>query len=319
MFSYDWIKMVLFSGVAIVVWALIFTMTATRITAAQQFSVFSYAGNTALSNKYYDSLDKALKNGVFSYEVIETTTNDLTTSKEYMQTILEARLATNEGDVLFVSMENDPDSEYKDGEETKYLSYYQTFLNRWFYYVNRLDGENGYFAQLANYLNIFYKDGYENAESFDEDLVEYTFRARVKENKDKRYKKESQIAKGVQDEIARIQAYRDALVKFYAYLDAGYVSFTEGKVASNVEGEYYIDGIYAINVCPNTETMGRLQEYMSYRKAYEDENGATQYKTTAENMQIVFIDVLPDSQQIFIGENLLYLNNLIETYCTELQ
>ena len=319
MFSYDWIKMVLFSGVAILVWSLIFTMTATRITPAQQFSVFNYAGNLTLSTKFYDSFGKAFNNGVFSYEVMDTTTNDLTTSKEYLHTIMESRLTTNEGDVLYVSMENDPDSEYVDGEETKYLSYYQTFLQRWCYYLKRLDGENGYFAELKAYLNTFYTDGYENADSLNKDLVEYTFRARIKENKDKRFKKENQIAKGVQDEIARIQSYRDALVNFYTYLDAGYVSFTEGKVSSGKEGEYIINGIYAINICPNTDTMGKVQEYISYYKTYTDENGKTQYKTTAENMQVVFFDVLPDSQQIFMGENLLYLNNVIETYCTELQ
>lgn len=319
MFSYDWIKMILFSAVAIIVWTLVFTMTATRITPAQQFTVFNYAGNTTLSNKFYSHFSNALDNGVFSYEVIETTNNDLTTAQDYMYTVLEARLTTNEGDVLYVSLENDPSSEYMDGEEKKYLSYYETFLRRWYYNVKRLDGENGYFAQLEAYLNGFYKNGYEDADSLNTQLVENAFRARIKENKDKRFKKESEIAKGVQDEIARIQSYRDALVDFYAYLDAGYISFTDTKIAGNEEGKYVLEGQYAINICPNVETMGKLQEYVSYRKTYEDENGDVQYKTTAENMQIVFLDVLPDSQQIFIGENLLYLNNVIETYCTALQ
>ena len=40
--SYDWIKIIALAVAAIVVWSLIFTMTATRITAAQQFSVFNY-------------------------------------------------------------------------------------------------------------------------------------------------------------------------------------------------------------------------------------------------------------------------------------
>jgi hypothetical protein len=319
MLSYDWIKIVLFSVVAIIVWTLVFTTTATRITPAQQFTVFNYAGNTSLSNKYMDAYETAFKNGVFSYEVIEVNNNDLSVHTEYLHTIMEARTATNEGDVLYVSMENDPASEYKDGEEVKYLSYYQTFLNRWFYNVKRLDGENGYFAELEAYLNIYYTNGYEDADSLNKKLVENVFRARVKENKDKRFRKESQIQKGVLDEIERIEKYRDALVDFYSYIDAGYVSYTEGKVLGSQEGEYAIDGIYAINICPNPETMGSVRDYVSYRASYVDENGNTQYKTTAENMQIVFLDLLPNGQEIFMGENLLYLNSVIESYCTALQ
>lgn len=319
MLSYDWIKIVLFSVVAIVVWTLVFTTTATRITPAQQFTVFNYAGNVSFSNKFYESYGNVLKNGVFSYEVIEANYNDLSVHTEYLNTVMEARLATNEGDVLYVSLEDDPDSAYEDGEETKYLSYYQTFLNRWYYNVKRLDGENGYFAELEAYLNGFYTNGYEDADSLNEQLVENTFRARVKENKDKRFKKKSEIEKGVQDEIERIEKYRDALVDFYSYIDAGYVSYTDGKVSSGVEGEYIIDGKYAINICPDPETMGGVRDYISYRASYVDESGNTQYKLTADNMQIVFLNLLPDGQKIFMGENLLYVNSVIETYCTALQ
>jgi hypothetical protein len=185
--------------------------------------------------------------------------------------------------------------------------------------VQRLDGENGYFAELENYLNIFYVNGYEAADSLNEKLVENAFRARIKANKDKRFKTESQIEKGVKDEIQRIKKYRDALVEFYSYIDAGYVSYTEGKVEGSKEGEYYIDGIYGINICPNPETMGGVRDYVGYYAKYEDESGKTQYKITAENMQIVFLNLLPKSQKIFSGENLVYLNSVIRSYCTALQ
>ena len=319
MLSYDWLKIIGFSVAAIIVWTLIFTMTATRITPAQQFTVLNYAGNLSLSNKFFDSYNKTIENGVFSYEVIETNNNDLTASKEYLNTVLEARFTTDEGDVLYVSLENDPDTAYKDeNDETQYNSYYQSFLNRWFHYVHRLDGENGYFAQMESYLNIYYTNGYADAESLDTAKVEADFRARIKENKDKRFKKESQIEKGVQDEIERIEKYRNALINFNLYLDAGYVQLTEGSVTYKLDsGEQTYSGMYAINLCPNVETMGGLQEYVSYYSSYEDENGTTQYKTTAENMQIVILDLAgvdPD----FKYESLLYINSVIESYCTEL-
>ena len=43
--SYDWIKIILLAVAAILVWSLIFTMTATRVTPAQNFTIFNYTGN----------------------------------------------------------------------------------------------------------------------------------------------------------------------------------------------------------------------------------------------------------------------------------
>ncbi len=320
MLSYDWIKIIALAAALIFIWVMIFTMTATRITPAQQFTVFNYIGNTALSNKFSASYQKTLEDGVFSYEVLEVNTNDLSLNKEYLNTLLEARFATSEGDVLYVSMENDEDTEYQDDNgETKYLSYHQSFLNRWYYNVQRLDGDDGYFAQMKAYLNGFYKNGYEDADSLDKALVESTFRARIKANKDKRFKKESQIAQGVQDEIARIEKYRNALVDFYNYLDAGYIEFTESTVTlSYMEEVKEITGVFSINLCPNVETMGDLQNYVSYYKSYQDENNETKYKTTAEDMHLVILD-LEEVDPNFKYESLLYINSVIEDYCTELK
>ena len=318
MLSYDWIKIIACSVAAIVIWSLVFTMTKTQITPAQQFTVFNYRGNVTLGSKFGASYQALIDKGVFSYEVLETNTNDLTTSGDYAETILQTRFATDEGDVLFVSLEDDPNSEYVDeAGETQYLSYYQSFLNGWISYAYRLDGENGYFAQMERYLNSFYKDGYDNEDSvLDTALIESTFRARIKATKDKRFKKESQIQQGIQDEIARIQKYRQALIDFNWYLKEGYVEFTEGTVTYTYEsGVQTYTGKYAINLCPDVEKMGGLQEYISYYANYVDENGETKTKTTAENMQIVILD-MPGMRPEFQYESLLYINWVIESYRT---
>ena len=44
MLSYDWIKLVLAIVAAIVVWVLVFTTSATRITNTQRFVVCNYLG-----------------------------------------------------------------------------------------------------------------------------------------------------------------------------------------------------------------------------------------------------------------------------------
>ncbi|MBR4943356.1 MAG: hypothetical protein IKZ28_04925 [Clostridia bacterium] len=94
MLSYDWLKVVGLILAAILVWSLIFTMTATRITPAQQFTVVNYFGNVnANSSKLIKVTGDAITEGVFSYEVIEMTSVDVPGSAEHGSTVLEARIA----------------------------------------------------------------------------------------------------------------------------------------------------------------------------------------------------------------------------------
>ena len=71
MLSYDWLKIVGTAAAVIVAWVLIFTMTATRITSAQTFTVANYVGNNSLSTGFTKSFNTAYADGVFSGEVIE--------------------------------------------------------------------------------------------------------------------------------------------------------------------------------------------------------------------------------------------------------
>ena len=64
--SYDWIKIILVAVAMIVLWSLVFTMTATRVTNAQNFTIFNYTGTSA--NSRFNSYSSTLKEkGVFSY------------------------------------------------------------------------------------------------------------------------------------------------------------------------------------------------------------------------------------------------------------
>ena len=47
--SYDWIKILLAAVAAILVWSLIFTTAATRVTQAQNFTIFNYTGTKGTS------------------------------------------------------------------------------------------------------------------------------------------------------------------------------------------------------------------------------------------------------------------------------
>ena len=158
--SYDWIKIVALAVAAIVVWSLIFTMTATRITPAQQFTVFNYYSNNALGNGFYNVYDKTFLDGKFSYEVIETNVNDLTTGgRDYAGTLLEARLGTDEGDVMFIPNINDPSTKVEptvEGGEPTNTTYMQGFFNNWYYYIADVDE---YLNGMRAYLSAYYTDG----------------------------------------------------------------------------------------------------------------------------------------------------------------
>lgn len=316
--SYDWIKIVAIAAAFILVWSLIFTTTATRITPAQQFTVFNYHSNNLLGDDFTTSYHNAFsRDKIFSYEIIEMNTNDLKTAGDEMAyTLLDTRMAVEEGDVMFVPNIPDLSTAYTDENgETQYeQSYMQTFFNRAYINLFDLDPENdkGYFKQMEGYLNLFYKNGYEDASSLDKAKVEETFKARITANKDKRFKKDEQIAQGVVDEIERIEKYRDALVEFYGYLADGTVTLT--TMALKDENDNVLkEGKYGINLCPDESKTGELKKVFSYTttESYE-EDGETKERTvvTAKDMNVMLFK-FAGVETSFEYESLLYINYII--------
>ncbi len=317
MLSYDWLKIVLVAAAVILVWTLAFTTTATRIKPSQSFGIFNYCGST-VTLKYSDYPD--LTKNVFSYEVIERTSQDVTTGgEEYALQIMEARLTTDEVDVLFAADVEGGYLQYTLDGETKQTTFLEDFLYRFYGYVYRLDGENGYLAQMKNYLDAYYGGNYLDADALDTAKIESDFRARIAKNKDKRYKKEAQIKEGVQGEIDRIQKYRQALIDFNNYLDLGYVSLTEKTLhfSDNNGNPMPITGCFSVNVCPN-EKMAEVKKDVYYRvNVTDEETGATSTKTTAENMNIVIINDA-ETESGFEFERLAFINYLVQTHCADL-
>ena len=318
MLSYDWLKIIGIAAAVIIVWILIFTMTATRITTAQSFVVYNYMGNISVSStKFYDAYNKAFNNGVFSYEVLEAECYDLPMNAEYAYTVLDSHLAADEGDVVLVADIDDTSRAYVKDGKTLYDSYLQSFVGSYRYRLENLDPEamGGYFDRMEKYLNSYYNGDYENG-ALNPAKVEADFRARIKANKDKRYKKESEIKAGIAKDIERIQAYRDALVEFYGYLEAGLIALDKTTIYDHANGDKVVfEGVMSINLCPNVETMGKLSEYVAYQVPYEDDAGETKYSKSAENMHIAFLR-METTEPGFEYESLLYVNDLVATYHT---
>lgn len=311
MLSYDWLKIVGLVVAMIIFWNLIFRMTATKITSSQQFTVFNHEANHSFSEDFYRDLHDAIESGdTFSYEVIEESTNDLTVAGDYLSTMYTSRLGSGEGDLIFIPKIDDKNTAYQENGETKYTSdYLQSFLKNYRAYLFNLDPDEkgGYFYELKNYLNGYYTD-YKKAETIDKAKIERDFIARAKANKDKRFRTEEKLALGAKQEIQRIEKYRAALVKLEGWIDEKVVQFEEVEAQS---GDYYFKGKFALNICPNEESMGALKKYAAYAETTVDENGKTTTRKTAKNMCVMLFD-LKETQESFEYESLLYLVHIIE-------
>ncbi len=319
--SYDWIKMILAVVLAIVVWSLVFTMSATRITNTQRFVVCNYL-NTHFGQgaTAYDG---------YSLEIIEAQVVDhMRGGERTFYDIFNGNMEIGEGDVMMVADVPTSRMEKKDEQGNPVLdgegnpvyeygeSYFSHMLGRCFNRLSRLDddgSEKGYFSQMKAYLGRFYAFENENAATYqgisyatfredtlNTELIEREFRARIQANKDKRYKKEEQIAAAVPQEIERIQSYLAAYKQFFVHLASGDIQLV--SVEQKISETYTLQGVYGINLCPDESKMSGLKDSVYY----VDFDG----KTTALNMIATFLN-LEGLDANYQYENLIYLNALI--------
>ena len=171
-----------------------------------------------------------------------------------------------------------------------------------------------YLEEMEVYLDNYYNGDYK-AGVADTAKIEQDFRARIKRFKDKRFKNETQIQKGLKDELTRIENYRKALVDFNGYLEDGYVELTETTLylQNSSTGETLtLTGKYSINLCPD-ERMKNLKNDVYYYKTVKDENDEEKTVPTAEDINIVLLDFHNDKYAYSRWEGLCFVNYLIRT------
>ena len=331
MLSYDWVKIIGVIVAAVIVWSLIFTTTATRITNTQRFVVCNYMGV---------SFGSAGDLSQQSYEIIEAERVDNMRGGDSMfSQLFQANMEVGEGDVMFVAdsfvsrtakLDGDG-NEMKDGDgnviyeysEETYLSQALTYYYSYFSRLDDTDSGKGYFTQMKEYLDKFYDLTGEEQKTYGEtvltkatfdenslnaELAEAEFRARIQANKDKRFKTEEQIAAAIPQEIARIQSYLKAYNEFFAYADNGYITFTHSTL--QLTEEITVSGTFSINLCPDEQKMSKLKEQFYY----VDFDGVL----TAKNIHATFLG-LNGLDKNFQYENIVFLNALIEDVCVDLQ
>ena len=321
MLSYDWLKIIGAAVAGIIVWSLIFTMTATRIRASQKFVIFNYTSNESFNaTEFFDFYSEALNKKIFSSEVIETDYCDLAATPDMSGTLLETRLAVSECHAMFIANTQDSSTETTDENgEKQYKTHLESFAQSGFtsYMADlSLTSETGYFKSMEKYLSKFYEN-WEDETTLNENAVKTEFLARAEKNKDKRFKTAEEKNKGIQEDIERIKKYRDALDNFYDYLDKGYLAITKTEVSDLYTQDWTIER-YTIDLCPDENTMGDLKKIVNYPLQYVNEKGEEAVKYTAKNMNLVIFD-LKEVEDGFQYESLLFVTYLVETYCSALK
>ena len=140
--SYEWILMIIVVAALIVVWELVYTLSAVRLTSGQQFRYYYdeniYSGNDA---NFYDLLEGENGEKTFSYDVLSAGYEAL--NPQY--NVLSVRLSVYEGDAIFTdSTEDENGSSRMKNTVDGYSMYTFTHLE-----------EDG-----INYLSSFLKDEY---------------------------------------------------------------------------------------------------------------------------------------------------------------
>ena len=311
--SYEWVKIVAITLAVLLLWLIIFSATATRIMPSQHYNVFNYQGTIVGSE--FEDYDKFVQNKVFSHEVIEGSSKDMTTAGNEISTLMQARTSGHEINALLVAdIDSGDDVKLVDENGQKYTP---TYLERVAYgYFPGIfavvgDGKkDGIVDLIEAYINPYFTNGYTDVASIDGQKIERDFRARVTKNKDKRYKKEEQIQAGVQGEIDRIKRYALALAEFKGYLQDGVIAlqrktfcFTDSNGNVSVR-----TGDYALNLCPDESKMD-LKKFVYYWQKKDGEED----KKTCKDVCLLFF-MMPEQYDIYLGEHLLYVNQMVRTY-----
>ncbi len=310
MLSYDWALILGTIVGVIILWSLIFTMTATRILPTQQFTIFSYYCNAGLDTNYY-ARQQLLVSGsdkIFSQEVIEINTYDLASTKDMYSTMLQTRISTNEGDLIFLPKVTDKSISVKDGEEVKYpFTYVETFFAS---YASSCFEVEKYLTDMSAWLDTWYDGGHANG-VLQEDAVRRDFIDRVTKNKDKRYKTNKQKQEGATLEVERIRKYKSAYDTVMKALQDGVIRYENVQLKDDKTDQVVYNGNYALNLCPDAQTMGKLKEWYAHNVAEENEP----VELSAKDMCVMFFDMakVDDSYEY---ESLVYVAHLIDACYT---
>lgn len=193
-FSYEWIRIIIFSIVAIFVWELIFTVSGVRLTTGQQFKIIY---DLTVDEETEDEIiPLSYMDGAFSYDVLKIDREFLSATQVNM---LNVRYETRDCDVIVTS------NAYKTGEDNSVRREALVIIDAlfmWSYEEMLVDGEN--------YLLSLLKDEFQgdktkvyDYDNLDQTKIDAMFTRR--QAKDNRFRSQQDKMIGMQNERSRIQ------------------------------------------------------------------------------------------------------------------
>jgi len=239
--SYEWIILIIAIVVSIIVWELIFTVSAVRLTSGQSFK-FYYDENVD-SRGIGDLYSYMQDNNVLSYDVLDFESESLTSDYN----VLSVRLSVYEGDLIFT------DKVINEGKDVR---------------VNSLIDSYGYsltelYSDAVNYLNQFLIDGQTDSLNFDNlsaEKIKNNFELRAKKRVYKNAIKDGTIS--INDELDRIKKLCQDVKDFETILNSNnselfykYTRYAQSVQSSDDYKSVYEtqlannpDAIYGLNV-----------------------------------------------------------------------
>lgn len=208
--SYEWIMIIVVIIAAIILWELVYTMTAVKLTSGQQFKYYYDQNMSSLNDSEFYSIITDNDDPTFSYDVLSIGSEAL--SSEY--NVLNVRLSVYEGDVIFT----DSVEEENGASRAKSI----------------IDSERVYvmgdlLTDGVNYLAKFLKDEFKDVSdvksavfdygNLDENKIRANFLERMK--KDNRFRSDAQKEEGFSLECERIKKVCAELEKFDYLMSVG--------------------------------------------------------------------------------------------------
>lgn len=227
--SYDWLKILAAIAAAVVALCVFFTTVKTRPREGQVYYVYAYTDlNDGADNLYLE--DRLFSQSVFSYDILDVTVETFQRTS-YGDTVLTARRSAHEGTVMFVT---DIDTYNEDGS-VKEVSNFKTFVRQNIYGFCNVEK---YFSDCEAYLMRFYGANWETAE-LKRDEAEKCFRDR--NMSDKRYRSESKLQAGIEEECARIEKLKKDYLTLMGLFENGTYSLSVCEDESGSEGAYGVN------------------------------------------------------------------------------
>lgn len=189
--AYEWILTLIVAVAAIVLWELVYTVSAVRLTTGQSFKYYFDENVSSLGDGAFYTM---LSDDVFSYDVKELSSEQLTSKYN----VLSTRLSVYEGDVIFT------DTVENESQPVRA----KTLADSYGYNYERL------LSDAEEYVSQFYTDG-----KLDDGKIQAHFNERARKRVYKNALKSGEIS--VADEIRRIEKLEKEIADFKKLLSNG--------------------------------------------------------------------------------------------------